>query len=122
MAETIAPILHQLLTRNYVGQNATAFEKDHGGKDTQLQSQYDYAPSFAAAVFFLAIYAILTAINVVQYVWYRAWFWWPMMGAVICMLPILQCNISIPAFQTILSICPSFPYPMINELFPKQWN
>lgn len=57
-----------------------------GGKTLQeynTQGRYDYDPSFAAAIIFLVLFAIATAINLFQFFRHRAWFWWVMNFAVI---------------------------------------
>lgn len=56
-----------------------------GGKtiaEFAKEGRYNYPPSFAAAVVFSVIYAIAMAVNLVQLVRHRAWFWWVMNFAV----------------------------------------
>ncbi|KIW71427.1 hypothetical protein PV04_03596 [Phialophora macrospora] len=51
-------------------------------QDFATEGRYNYPPSFAAAVFFLIVFAAVLAVNVFQFFWHRAWFWWVMIFAV----------------------------------------
>lgn len=44
---------------------------------------YPYAPSLAAAVGTLLVFIVLFGVSTGQYVWYRSWFWWPMLLAIL---------------------------------------
>jgi hypothetical protein len=84
MAEAAFLLVRQLLVRDST-QNSTV-SKEHAGKtDAQWEAEgrYNYPPSFAAAVVFLALYVIITGFNLFQYIFYRAWFWWPMVFAIL---------------------------------------
>jgi len=83
MSRDFALLLGHLVPRD----NATSFKQDHAGKTPEewaVEGRYHYPPSFAAAIVFLAIYILATLINLCQYAFYRAWFWWPMLLGVIC--------------------------------------
>ncbi len=80
IAEVMLPVAHQLLARD------STVKPQHQGKTPEQwdkEGRYNYEPSFAAAVMFLALYVAATVINLFQYALYRAWFWWPMNLAVI---------------------------------------
>jgi len=47
------------------------------------QGRYAYTPSFATAVLFLVLFAIVTLANVFLFFRHRSWFWWSMNLAVI---------------------------------------
>jgi hypothetical protein len=86
VAEFAVPIAHQLLVRQQTSANGTIINQDHQGKTEQqweTQGRYNYDPSFAAAVIFLALYLIATGINLFQYFFYRTWFWWVMVLSVV---------------------------------------
>ena len=92
IGKVMLPIAHQLLVRvvpsTSVSMNSSDYEfaQNHAGKTPEQwdkEGRYNYEPSSAGAVIFLALYAIATLTNLFQYVWYRSWFWWPMVFAVI---------------------------------------
>jgi hypothetical protein len=43
---------------------------------------FNYSPVFAVAIIFVVLYAITLVSNLIQFFWYRSWFWWPMLLAV----------------------------------------
>ena len=47
------------------------------------QGRYSYTPSFATAVLFIILFAIVTLANVFLFFRHRSWFWWSMNLAVI---------------------------------------
>ncbi|KAI9736169.1 MAG: hypothetical protein M1834_001054 [Cirrosporium novae-zelandiae] len=83
MAEILYPMAHEFITRD--AQQLTSRTSAINGKTPEelaTEGRYNYAPSFAAAVIFLALYVIILLANLIQYFWYRAWFWWPMLFSV----------------------------------------
>ncbi|KIX10253.1 uncharacterized protein Z518_01334 [Rhinocladiella mackenziei CBS 650.93] len=56
---------------------------DKTPEEWATEGRYNYAPSFAAAVVFIALYGIALAINLFQMFRHRAWFWWVMNFAII---------------------------------------
>jgi len=84
MTEAALPLVHQLLVRDST-KNSTV-SKEHAGKTEaqwEAEGRYNYPPSFAAAVVFLVLYVIITGFNLFQFIFYRAWFWWPMVFAIL---------------------------------------
>ncbi|EXJ71924.1 uncharacterized protein A1O5_04425 [Cladophialophora psammophila CBS 110553] len=55
---------------------------DKSPQEFAKQGRYDYVPSFAAAVVFIALYAVALITNLGQMFWHRSWFWWSMNFAV----------------------------------------
>lgn len=78
LSEALFPFLAELAKRDG--------SPNPGGKtDAQYKTQgrYNYAPSFAAAVIFVVLYAIVVLANLFLLFRHRAWFWWAMNLAVI---------------------------------------
>lgn len=55
-------------------------------RNVGADGRYSYKPSFPAAVVFFSLYVLATIINLWQWFFYRAWFWWVMNFAIICKL------------------------------------
>ena len=101
LLDTIVPNLLQLTSRS-VNENAPGNKTP---ADFAKEGRYNYAASFAAAIVFLVLFGIALAMNIVQFFWHRAWFWWVMIFAVTC-----KCKIFLLS-RTVTYLTPSLLFP-----------